>query len=152
MFVCCVLLGRGLCVGVITRPKESYRMWCVVVCDLEISWMREPWPSGGGCCCAKRERKKRSNVSPSWRVHWTELAERLSASQDKLLWVACHRFISMRARIIVELSVCLSVCSKWWTDFTNFRTGDPQNCEGYCGFDLKELFNDRFTWRRDHLA
>jgi hypothetical protein len=32
---CCVLLCRGLCVGLITRPEESYRMWCVVVCDLE---------------------------------------------------------------------------------------------------------------------
>jgi hypothetical protein len=26
---CCVLSGRGLCVGLITRPEESYRMWCV---------------------------------------------------------------------------------------------------------------------------
>jgi hypothetical protein len=24
-----VLLGRGLCVGLITRPDESYREWCV---------------------------------------------------------------------------------------------------------------------------
>jgi len=37
MFVCeyCVLSGRGLCDEMITRPEESYRMWCVVVCDLE---------------------------------------------------------------------------------------------------------------------
>jgi hypothetical protein len=26
---CCVLSGRGLCVGPITRPEESYRVWCV---------------------------------------------------------------------------------------------------------------------------
>jgi len=26
---CCVLLGRGLCVGLIIRPEESYRVWCV---------------------------------------------------------------------------------------------------------------------------
>jgi len=32
-----VLSGRGLCVRLITRPKKSYRMWCVVVCDLETS-------------------------------------------------------------------------------------------------------------------
>jgi len=40
MFVCCeccVLSGRGLCDELITRPEESYRMWCVVVCDLEIT-------------------------------------------------------------------------------------------------------------------
>ena len=32
MFVSCeciVLSGRGLCVGLITRPQESYRLWCV---------------------------------------------------------------------------------------------------------------------------
>ena len=34
---CCVLSGRGLCDGLITRPEESYRMWRVVVCDLETS-------------------------------------------------------------------------------------------------------------------
>jgi len=32
---CCVLSGRGLCDGLITRPEESYRLWCVVVCDLK---------------------------------------------------------------------------------------------------------------------
>jgi hypothetical protein len=25
---CRVLSGRGLCVGLITRPEESYRVWC----------------------------------------------------------------------------------------------------------------------------
>jgi hypothetical protein len=49
MFVCCecfVFSGRGLCDELITRPEKSYRLWCVVVCDLETSWMR-PWPTGG---------------------------------------------------------------------------------------------------------
>ena len=27
--------GRGLCDELITLPEESYRLWCVVVCDLE---------------------------------------------------------------------------------------------------------------------
>ena len=26
---CCVLPGTGLCVGLITLPEESYRVWCV---------------------------------------------------------------------------------------------------------------------------
>jgi len=30
-----VLSGRGLCDELITRPEKSYRLWCVVVCDLE---------------------------------------------------------------------------------------------------------------------
>jgi hypothetical protein len=28
---CCVLSGRGRCVGPIPRPEESYRVWCVWV-------------------------------------------------------------------------------------------------------------------------
>ena len=43
MFVCCeccVLSGRGLCDGLITRPEESYRLWRVVVCDQETSYAR----------------------------------------------------------------------------------------------------------------
>jgi len=31
------LSGRGLCDELFTRPEESYRLWCVVVCDLETS-------------------------------------------------------------------------------------------------------------------
>ena len=42
---CCVLSGRGLCGELITRPEEPYRLWCVVVCDLETSRMRGPWPA-----------------------------------------------------------------------------------------------------------
>ena len=34
---CCMLSGRGLCDGLITRPEEFYRLWCVVVCNLETS-------------------------------------------------------------------------------------------------------------------
>jgi hypothetical protein len=45
-----VLSGRGLCDGPITRPEESYRVWCVSECDREASIMRRPWPTGG--CCA----------------------------------------------------------------------------------------------------
>jgi hypothetical protein len=33
---CCVLSGRGFCDELITRPEESYQLWCVV-CDLETS-------------------------------------------------------------------------------------------------------------------
>jgi hypothetical protein len=44
---CCVLSGKGLCDELITRPEESYRLWCVVVCDLETSWTKRPWPIGG---------------------------------------------------------------------------------------------------------
>ena len=48
---CCVLSGRGLFDELITGTGESYRLCRVVVCDLETSWMRRPWPTAG--CCAK---------------------------------------------------------------------------------------------------
>ena len=46
IFVCCecrVLSSKGLCDEPITRPEESYRLWCVVVCDLETSRMVAPY-------------------------------------------------------------------------------------------------------------
>jgi hypothetical protein len=57
---CCVLSGRGLCDELITRPEESYRLWCVAVCDLETSGMRRPGPPGGGGCWAKKIKNKPS--------------------------------------------------------------------------------------------
>ena len=38
-----MLSGRGLCDELITRPEESYRLWCVVVCDLETSRNGAPY-------------------------------------------------------------------------------------------------------------
>jgi len=49
MFVCCeccVLSGRGFCDELITRPEESYRLWCVVECDLETRELGGPAPLG----------------------------------------------------------------------------------------------------------
>ena len=50
MDVCCdcrMLSGRDLCDEPITRPGESYRVWCAVVCDLQASKIRRPWPDMG---------------------------------------------------------------------------------------------------------
>ena len=49
IFVCCdcrVLSCRGLCDELITRPEESYRLWCVVVCDIETSKIGAPYIYG----------------------------------------------------------------------------------------------------------
>ena len=46
MDICCecrLLSGRGLCDELITRPEESYRLCCVVVCDLETSRIGTPY-------------------------------------------------------------------------------------------------------------
>jgi len=46
ILVCCecrVLSGRVPCDELITRPEESYQLWCVVVCDLERSRVGAPY-------------------------------------------------------------------------------------------------------------
>ena len=55
VFCCefCVLSGRGLCDELITRPEESYRLWCVVVCDPYTSTMSRPWPVLGRSAIGK---------------------------------------------------------------------------------------------------
>ena len=50
-----MLSGRGLCDELSTRPEESYRLWYVVVCDLETSRMSAAEivgsnPTGGHGC------------------------------------------------------------------------------------------------------
>ena len=55
---CCVLSGRGLCDGPITRPEKSYRLWCVVVCDLETSKNEEAMARVG----PQRHREKKIYV------------------------------------------------------------------------------------------
>ena len=57
---CCVLSVRGLCDRLIISPEESYRMWCVAVCDLETSRMRRPWPALG--CSALPKKKVMNNL------------------------------------------------------------------------------------------
>jgi hypothetical protein len=61
MFVCCeccVLLGRGLCDELITRPGESYQLWCVVVCDLENLKNEEAMTCIGSQRHSKKKKKK----------------------------------------------------------------------------------------------
>jgi len=67
---CCLLSGRGLCIGLITPPEESYRLWCVV-CDLETSneealahWgVAAPQKRGGGYSLNNRHLKFQSRYS-----------------------------------------------------------------------------------------
>jgi hypothetical protein len=61
--VCCVLSGRGLCDELITRPEESYRLWYVVVCDLETSRMRRAWPALGRSATERGKEGKRGGGS-----------------------------------------------------------------------------------------
>jgi hypothetical protein len=66
MFVCCgccVLSGRGLCDDLITRPEESYRLWCVVLCDLENLKNEEAMTRVGSQHHSKKMYSKRNGMS-----------------------------------------------------------------------------------------
>jgi hypothetical protein len=66
MFVCCeccvCLSGTGLCDGLITRPEESYRLWCVLVSDLVTSRLRRLKLIKGCKCRIEEENFFRQSV------------------------------------------------------------------------------------------
>ena len=111
---CCVLSGRGLCDALITRPEESYRLWCVVVCDLETSRMRRPWPTlgrsatgGGGLCLHV--------LSTSCLIHNPK-----SQSNRKLNLKRLRKLISTKFKTTQNFSLCVTplLCSRttaWWS-------------------------------------
>jgi hypothetical protein len=89
MFVCCeccVLSGRGLCDELITRPEESYQLWCVFVCDLETFKNEEAMTRVG----SQRHRKKKiSRVSTLQRGRSSRLSEPSSLQGGD--WLASRR-------------------------------------------------------------
>jgi len=55
LWVLCVV--RGPYFGLITHPEESYRLWCVIVCDIKTSRMRRSW-STRGCRAINKQTNK----------------------------------------------------------------------------------------------
>jgi len=56
---CCVLSSRDLCVGLITRPEESYRM-CYVKLSVIMNLDNEGAVAAGGRCVVAKEMETRS--------------------------------------------------------------------------------------------
>ena len=70
-----MLSGRGLCDELITRPEKSYRLWRVVVCDLETSKEEAKSPLKG-CeykptmvCDAERKKIKGGMMNNDQHLH-----------------------------------------------------------------------------------
>jgi hypothetical protein len=127
-WVSCVV--RVLCEGLITRPGESYRLWCVTVCDLETSRTRRPWQR-------HRESSRPTwyippqtyseNMFTDWKTIVSQCAELLSTMKKKGLktnrrtnqgycnenatsswgnwWVAAERFCETRKSAQMNSSV-----------------------------------------------
>jgi hypothetical protein len=73
MFVsceCCVLSGRGLCVGLITRP-ESPTNCDVSEYDHASSTMRRPWPTGS-CCAMVKKNSYFDSEHLDWNDNWND--------------------------------------------------------------------------------
>jgi len=90
MFVCCecfVLSGRGLCDELIIRPEESYRLWCVIVCDLETSRMRSPWPALGRSATGKKNNNSWFLRRKIWKKIWYILSQYISVALCDVIFV-----------------------------------------------------------------
>ena len=118
MFVCCeccVLSGRGLCDELITRPEEFYRLWCVVVCDLETSRMRRPWPALGRSATKKNVTSSNIIYPVTWR--WPKRGRNMWSAWNKTKKPSCvvtylkYCTYSMCAYMCIPVvSVCVCVC------------------------------------------
>ena len=107
MFVCCdccLLSGRGLCDGLITRPEESYRLWRVV-CDQETSKTRRLkhatglWQYKQKCCDVTNTNKQQKpwGIKLSdlvWSTDdFTEIPKRLTTWIYRVSQAECARLL-----------------------------------------------------------
>ena len=84
-----MLSGRGLCDELITRPEESYRLCCVVVCDLETSRLGVPYifdisslrVKDLNCLCEVQW------WNDEWAVYWKKVRKVTALAQFKVISV-----------------------------------------------------------------
>jgi len=87
----CLSVVRGLCDELITRPEESCRLWCIVVCDPETS-MKKPWLALGRGATEKK--KSVFLLAVNWKIR-----ARLCAVESALfIWrhiqaIQSHRLV-----------------------------------------------------------
>jgi len=108
------IFSRGLCYELITRPEESYRLWCVVVCDLENLMNEEALAQWGlsrqkqtdhifeqlasstltkDCRIVRRKGKDKFSLFTRWRlIEGSELTAPLFLNFGQLILVRCQRY------------------------------------------------------------
>jgi len=103
MFVCCeccVLSGRGLCDRLITRPEESYRLWCVVVCDHETSKTRR----------LNKARYRPVKIQPRWVVTPTKQQQQhISPVRSNTIEVPTYQQLTSTVLDCKMTAKCVSV-------------------------------------------
>jgi len=94
MFVCCeccVLSGRGLCDELITHPEESYRLWCVIVCDLENLKNEEAMT-----CVGSQRHSKKKKKHYIQKILWIQLYLLTLRRRTTYIYVALWRSLTLR--------------------------------------------------------
>jgi hypothetical protein len=101
-----VLSGRGLCDELVTRPDKSYRLWCVVMCDLEILETRRPWSTAG---LSRQKQTKILSLYSLWLHDMTNFAES-GAEEGILRMCAVQPFATVQEAAAHVYSVFLGTC------------------------------------------
>jgi len=128
LWALCVLSGRGPCDELITRPEESYRLWPVVVCDLETSIMRRPWRTRGGGAVGLKTNKftirdnlyDPSKMGPigcpetsvkNYHYSLRNNPELRSYCKQSLIWTFLLKILQASVSVAARaVQVCLSTC------------------------------------------
>jgi hypothetical protein len=100
-WVLCVLSGRGPCDELITHPEEYYRVWCVVMCHLNASWIRWPWTKGDRAAVVLKTNKQ---ATPWEDVRLPQM--------PKLRWqLSC----GIWNRVVLYIYPDMSEAEGWWS-------------------------------------
>jgi len=107
---CCVLLSRCLCGGLITRPEESYRLWCVWVWPWCVKQWGEPWPTRE--CCAVSV-----YIYSSVLITWPAFSASLSKCTYTIFTFSLYRGTSPYR---VNKPILIALIAKWvWNAHMN---------------------------------
>jgi len=98
-----VLSGSGLCDELITRPEESYRLCCVVVCDLENLKNEEAMTLFG----SQRHSKKKNHVKVGTGKHKTS---EIQIHFSLLIYMFCKLSKDVHMYFNTTVSACACIC------------------------------------------
>jgi len=99
------LSGRGLCDELITRPEESYRLCCVVVCDLETSRICAPYIYD---ISSLRVNEAACRRHAMWRGLWSREALAVRSTDAAFFFSGFFQVLTFEAR-----NPCVHDLS-WW--------------------------------------
>jgi hypothetical protein len=106
-FEWCVLSGRGLCDGLITRPEEPYRVWCVWVWSRNLD-NEEPL----GFCA----RKKNINLKIMARKLIFEKYNRVYGVVSRTFWTDAVKITNLTTKCVCKLPTATQLHAVCYTD------------------------------------